>query len=283
MMRSILPFRLLLVLSAILPAIASAAEAEPPVEAAMVEAAEPKQPADTARAEPANPNRSDGSSSSVPTELPTIAFHPTEAYRPQELRGWKLLVLDELIEKHPRTWEEVREVLDAQLLGVVRMVPSKTVAKMRQVPIWIEYDNPKVKCMCYHPSRQWLSSNGFNPEKAGAVELGNCRNFLGWTKHQPWMVLHELAHGYHHRFLPDGYDNKEIAEVYRRAMDSKRYESVLYYNGDTKRAYAANNPQEYFAELTEAWFGTNDFFPFVRPEVRRHDPEGADLLERLYQ
>jgi len=35
--------------------------------------------------------------------------------------------------------------------------------------------------------------------------------------------------------------------------------------------------------LTEAWFGTNDFFPFVRPEVRRHDPEGADLLERLYQ
>lgn len=215
-------------------------------------------------------------------ETPSSAFHPTEAYRTVELRGWKLLVLDELIEKHPRTWGQVREVVDAQLLGITRMVPRKAVVKLQQVPIWIEYANPKVACMCYHPSRGWLSNNGFNPEKAGAVELGNCRTFLSWTKVQPWMVLHELAHGYHHRFLSGGYENNEIAAAYRRAMEAKRYEAVLYYNGETKRAYAANNPQEYFAELTEAWFGTNDFFPFVRPEVRHHDPEAAELLERLW-
>ena len=95
------------------------------------------------------------------------------------------------------------------------------------------------------------------------------------------MVLHELAHGYHHRFL-GGYDHPEIAAAYRRAMDAERYDSVLHWDGKTVRAYAANNPQEYFAELTEAWFGANDFYPFVRAEVVAHDPEGAKLLERLW-
>lgn len=253
---------------------------EPNAEAAAQKPAAGEPKSDSKSPKPAD--SAEPPASDKPAEPPKPAYHPTEAYRTIELRGWKLLVLDELIEKHPRTWEQTREVVDAQLLGIVRMAPRKALVKLRQIPIWIEYANPKVACMCYHPSRQWLSNNGFNPEKAGAVELGNCRTFLSWTKVQPWMVLHELAHGYHHRFLPGGYENKEIAAAYRRAMDAKRYEAVLYYHGETKRAYAANNPQEYFAELTEAWFGTNDFFPFVRPEVRRHDPEAAELLERLW-
>ncbi len=39
---------------------------------------------------------------------------------------------------------------------------------------------------------------------------------------------------------------------------------------------------EYFAEATEAFFGTNDFYPFVRAELSRHDPEMADLLVKLW-
>ncbi len=96
------------------------------------------------------------------------------------------------------------------------------------------------------------------------------------------MVLHELAHGYHDRFLEDGYDDPRIVAAYQRAVERKGYESVLCCNGSMARAYAANNAQEYFAELTEAWFGTNDFYPFVRAEVIQHDPEAAKLLEELW-
>jgi hypothetical protein len=39
---------------------------------------------------------------------------------------------------------------------------------------------------------------------------------------------------------------------------------------------------EYFAEGSEALFGTNDFHPFVRPELNRHDPELYALLRRLW-
>ncbi len=48
------------------------------------------------------------------------------------------------------------------------------------------------------------------------------------------------------------------------------------------RAYALSNPQEYFAETTEAFFGRNDFQPFDRAELQLLDPEMCTLLERLW-
>ena len=48
------------------------------------------------------------------------------------------------------------------------------------------------------------------------------------------------------------------------------------------RAYALANPQEYFAECTEAFFGHNDFFPYTRAVLKQHDPEMFGLLEKLW-
>jgi dipeptidyl-peptidase-4 len=39
---------------------------------------------------------------------------------------------------------------------------------------------------------------------------------------------------------------------------------------------------EYFAETTEAYFTRNDFFPFTRAELERHDPEMFTLLGTLW-
>ena len=55
------------------------------------------------------------------------------------------------------------------------------------------------------------------------------------------------------------------------------YQSVLRINGNHERHYAMTNEKEYFAESTEAFFGTNDFYPFVRAELREYDPEMFDL------
>ena len=53
--------------------------------------------------------------------------------------------------------------------------------------------------------------------------------------------------------------------------------------GGVERHYTLTDPQEYFAEGSEAYFGTNDFYPFVRAELRRHDPKLFRLLEELWQ
>jgi hypothetical protein len=161
-------------------------------------------------------------------------------------------------------------------------VPAPSVAKLQKVRLWVEDREPHHPCMAYHPDPGWLRDHGMNPDKARCVEIANARNFLKWTHEQPWMVLHELAHAYHHQFLDDGFENPEVAGAYRKAMDAKAYASVLHYDGKDVKAYATTNPMEYFAEATEAFFGSNDFYPFVRAELRKHDPAAHDLLAEVW-
>ncbi len=96
----------------------------------------------------------------------------------------------------------------------------------------------------------------------------------------PAVILHELAHAYHHQVL--GFDEPRIRAAYENAMKAGIYDEVLLYTGKKVRAYAANNPMEYFAEGTEAYFYRNDFYPFVRAELKEHDPVLHNLLEEIW-
>ena len=40
--------------------------------------------------------------------------------------------------------------------------------------------------------------------------------------------------------------------------------------------------EEYFAELTEAYFGQNDWFPHNREELRNYDPRGYKMIEEVW-
>lgn len=210
------------------------------------------------------------------------AFVPTSDYLDRDLEGWTVRVNRRLLEgEHEALGREALRLLEWKLYEIGRVVPERACRELREVPIWLGLDDGHAPCAEYHPSREWLAANGHNPDKARSVEIGNARRFLEWSKHQPAMVLHELAHAYHDRVL--GYDHPGIRRAFRRARESKSYESVLRAGGRTERAYALTDPQEYFAEATEAYFGTNDFYPFVRAELSAHDPEMTDLLETLWQ
>ena len=150
-----------------------------------------------------------------------------------------------------------------------------------QVRIWVEWDKKPNGAAEYHVSRGWLQANGYNPEKAGGIEISNTRNFVNWSRSaQPCMVMHELAHAYHHLVLGDKHAGIDAA--FKQAVDRKLYESVGYVLGGNKRAYAMNNAKEYYAELTEAYFGKNDFFPFTRSDLEKHDPVGNQLMESTW-
>jgi len=209
------------------------------------------------------------------------AYTPTEGYSVRTIEGWKVRVNAELLDEHPELAERTLRLLEFQLYQITRVVRDEPLKQLRQIPIWVEYEAPRHPCMCYHPSKDWLGENGFNPEKAGSVEVANARNFLTWTIGQPWMVLHELAHGYHHKVV--GHDNAELKALYEKAKAGGQYESVLHISGRNRRAYALNNDKEYFAECTEAFFGTNDFYPFVKSELKQHDAEMYQLLEKLWR
>jgi hypothetical protein len=209
-------------------------------------------------------------------------FDARDQYDPQQIEGWRILVNKKLSKSEPDLCSSTLKLLSYKLYDITRSVPAPALAKLRRITFWIELKEPHTPCMCYHPDAAWLRDNGMNPEKAGCVEIANARNFLTWSLDQPWMVLHELSHGYHDQFLPGGFQNKEILAAYQHAMDAKLYDSVLRCGGRVERAYAATNPMEYFAESCEAFFGTNDFYPFVNAELRKHDPQAYAALKKSW-
>jgi len=215
-------------------------------------------------------------------ELAKAPYEPTQNYDLREIEGWKVRLNKRFEKEHPELCAETLALLRHQLYQITRMVPAPAVEKLRQIGVWVELDEPHHPCMCYHSDPGWLREHDMNPDKARCIEVANARNFLTWTKQQPWMVFHELAHGYHHQFVEGGYENADLATSLAAAKEEKLYDEVLHINGRKQKHYALTNQMEYFAEQSEAFFGTNDFFPFVRSELEHHDPRMFALLEKLW-
>lgn len=207
-------------------------------------------------------------------------FTPSAAYEPKVLRGFEIRVAPELMRRE-RERVQVFGELDRQLNAICQVVDPVRLAILKSSKIWVEWEARAGGAAEHHPSEAWLKHNGYNPEKAGDVEISNARNFVAWSRGtQPWMLMHELAHAYHHRTRAE--NDRRIEEAYRKALDEGIYATVRHADGRSIAAYAAKNKMEYFAELTEAYFGRNDFQPFDRGELKGFDPGGYALMESVW-
>lgn len=209
-------------------------------------------------------------------------FEPNSNYRDIKLRGFRIRVNKLLMRGNTELYKRVMEVMDHQLFKMERVLPAKAMEKLRKVVIWLEYEEPHHPCAAYHPGRQWLVDNDMNPDKVKCVEISNARNFVDWTISQPYMVLHEMAHAYHDQFLDEGFENPDVLDAFQAAMRSGQYQQVMRWNGRQVKHYSTTNQMEYFAEATEAYFGTNDYYPFIRPELELFDTGGARAVESAW-
>ena len=206
---------------------------------------------------------------------------PTSDYEARVVEGWTVRVNRALLHPTSASGAPALRLLAHRLHEVSRAVPLGACEELRKVPIWLGLDDGHSPLAEYHPSADWLRSNGYNPEKAKGVEIGNASRFLQADREQPCMLLHELAHAYHDRVL--GFGHPGLRAAYARAKAAGAYDAVLRSTGKVERHYALTDEKEYFAEGTEAWFGVNDFYPFVRAELERHDPGLAGLLGELWR
>lgn len=204
-------------------------------------------------------------------------FEPTEEYETRKILGWTVMVSGRLREESPAQVTKSLRIIQAQLTRILYVVPSNAVSKLKRVKIWLTLDPSRNQNGVYHPDRQWLIDRGLNPDFAKSIELPN-NEFSSQWHHEPATVLHELAHAYHDMHLPRGYQNPDILETYNRVMATGKYDYVLHANGTFLEAYATTNANEYFAELTQAYFHGNQFYPFVRGEVKQYDPDGARMI-----
>ena len=202
--------------------------------------------------------------------------------------GWTVQIAPRLAQDDPASLVKALLLLETQLKEIVRQLPPPAVDELQKVTLWFspEYPNTPPRAE-YHPNADWLREHGRNPAMAKGVEFTNVRIFEAETRRMPNFALHELAHAYHDRVVRMGFGNLEIKAAFQHAKDSGSYDRVERKdsegNSHFQKAYAMTNPQEYFAETTEAFFSRNDFFPFTLEQLKQHDPQAVILLERLWK
>jgi len=218
--------------------------------------------------------------------LSTATAFTADFYKPvlKKIEGWTIEVEPVLFEKKNETTAEKSFIALANHFQRIKYIlPETRVKELQTIRIRLELHNERMGAMQYHPSRQWLRANRYDPELAKHVHIPRAKALFSpgtWAKH-PYVIMHELAHAYHDQFL--GWNNKEIAAAYEDAKKSGIYDKVLLYTGRKNvKHYGMNNPKEYFAEATEAYLGVNDFYPFVRAELKHHDPRLFKIMEKVW-
>ena len=216
------------------------------------------------------------------------AASPGPTYKTQTLEGWTVRIDNRLLTaaNKPVT-DKALALLAAQLKEVVRILPAGPVAQLRKVTLWFSppYPNEDPRAS-YHAGEHWMSRNGRSLAMLKGIEFANVLIFEQESKRMPVFVLHELSHAYHDQVI--GWEHAGLSDLYARAVASKSYDCVERRRGPDspitfEPSYAMTDVGEYFAENSEAFFGRNDFYPFTREELGKHDPDMLALIQQLWQ
>ena len=198
------------------------------------------------------------------------------------IEGWQVSVDPEMLTTaNQEVGNEALKALANHLQRVKYIVPEDRVKQLQTLRIWIDWDH-KLGNMQYHPSRSWLEKNGHDPNLTKHVHVPRAKQLLSrsqWAKH-PYVILHELSHAYHDQII--GFDQPQVLSAFQAVKAAGLYKEVLLFTGQKVKHYALTNHKEYFAESTEAYFGVNDFYPFVRAELREYDPRTYQLMEDVW-
>jgi hypothetical protein len=201
----------------------------------------------------------------------------------RNIEGWSVHIDDRLLGgPDAGLGRRALRLLGDRLYEIKLVMQPDKLARLQQVPIFLDRTYGKLTSMQYHPNQGWLKANGYASELAKCAHIPDASRFADPKHHhqQPWAVLHELAHAYHDQVL--GYENASIKDHWRRIVDSGRFDSVLHVDGRKRKHYALTNQMEFFAEMTEAYFGLNDFYPFQRAELKASEPEVYELMKSVW-
>ena len=212
----------------------------------------------------------------LPAPIPT-------AHTERDIEGWTVHIDDRLLDgPDKKVGDHALRILSNRLYDIQHVVPAEKTKLLRKVHIWIDLSHGKLKPAQYHPSAGWLKSNGFSETLAKCVHIPVAAEFasVNHQRVQPWSTLHELAHAYHDQVF--GFDDPRIRKVYEAYKKSGHGDAAMLYDGRLVKHYALTNQMEFFAEMSEAYFGANDFFPFNRAELKIAEPEIYGLMESVW-
>jgi hypothetical protein len=224
--------------------------------------------------EAAKPNRRDTAAGELPQPSTRSVI---------ELEGWKIRLDDRLKEEaNQELRQRALRFLEGKLAEIKLVVPAARIKDLQTITIVLDLNCGKLGAMQYHPSAGWLTANGYPAELEKCVHLPRAQDVATRrnVNEQPFVILHELAHAFHDQKL--GFEDPRVMAAYDRFKQSGRGDMTLLYNGKRVKHYGLTDHKEFFAEMTESFFGFNDFYPFNRAELQESDPELFKLLTDIW-
>jgi dipeptidyl-peptidase-4 len=200
-------------------------------------------------------------------------------YERKNVRSFPVYVAPEFGSHHGSLLEQCLEVLDSNVKRIEDVIPSSAWRRISRTPIWLEYEPDWPHGGAYFSSREWLAENGMSVAKARSIQFASSLAAMVGSQQNP--LMHELAHAYHDLVL--SYFHPQISAAFERARASGRYNAVRHSSGRWERAYAMKNPREFFAMLSEAYFGTSDSFPFTRDDLKAFDPDSYRVISEAWE
>jgi len=201
----------------------------------------------------------------------------------RKIEGWNIRVDDRLLEPANETvLTQALKYLESRLFDIKVLVTPDILAKLQSVTIVLDLTHGELWSMQYHPEADWLRENGYSTDLVKCVhipvvgDLVTARNI----NQQPMVLLHELAHAYHDQVL--GFEEPRILKAYEAYKRSGHGDQALLYDGTRTKHYGLTDQKEFFAEMTEAYFGMDDFFPFNRAELMTAEPEIFELMQAIW-
>ncbi|MGI8979313.1 MAG: metallopeptidase [Pirellulaceae bacterium] len=204
------------------------------------------------------------------------------AHTERQIEGWTVHVDDRLLNGEAALGQKALRLLETRLVEVKLVVPAEKVERLQKVTFWLDQTCGALKSPQYHPDVEWLKKHEYDAQLAKCVHIPSADYFCAprFQREQPLGVLHELAHAYHDQVL--SFEHAEIKAAWRKFAEGGRYGSVLHAGGKRRPHYALVNQMEFFAEMTESYFGSNDFFPFNAAELQQEEPEIHALLTTIW-
>jgi hypothetical protein len=200
-------------------------------------------------------------------------------YERRNVRSFPVYIAPEF-RGHASLLERSLEVLDANARRIEDIIPAAAWHRISRTPIWLEYEPDRSYAGQYLPdSPAWLAAYDISIAKAGSMQFTS--SLAAMTGLQVNPLLHELAHAYHDLVL--SFDDPRIRMAFDRAQASGRYNAVRDLHGRWARAYSISNPMEFFASLSETYFGTNDYFPFTQDDLKAFDPDSYRVISEAWE
>ncbi|MFZ6720970.1 hypothetical protein [Undibacterium sp. Ji49W] len=209
-----------------------------------------------------------------------LPLHAANTYQKMQVNGWTLMFDQGLQAADAASRSAFIGVLTDQL-NKLKKLPAHAQSSLHGVSIYVSSGTYRAFGAQHHPSAQWLQEHGYPVEFAGNIEICNWKEFVTMVRSQPYALLHEMAHAYHFQHpeldatIMRAYGNAKADGLYRQVTRDHRSE--------LQEAYAISNHREYFAELSEAYFGENDFYPYQNAELKQYDARGYAMLESVWK